>query len=204
MWVQALGISACVVISQTLFIVCFNFNHSDLKICTDFPHFLDGVRLRLSPRKLSGAFQMLQPTSVCERVQISSCIFSVYEELSRTLNAPATVDEDLAGSKSRHFHSVIYSDSNDAENYFIRAPVLNDCWLLWITVMTGSLCRHVSVCKDFEFFKCIIYSVYSPELLWPPSPDQDLLPHHQHQRIRRVDVGARKGKPHLTPLATNV
>lgn len=37
--------------------------------------------------------------------------------------------ETLARSETQHFHSVIYSDSNDAENYFIRAPVLNDCWL---------------------------------------------------------------------------
>lgn len=29
----------------------------------------------------------------------------------------------------QHFHSVIYSVSNDAENYFIRAPMLNACLL---------------------------------------------------------------------------
>lgn len=40
---------------------------------------------------------------------------------------------------TRHFHSVIYSVSNDAENYFITAPVLNACLLKSAAVLN---CSH--------------------------------------------------------------
>lgn len=50
----------------------------------------------------------------------------------------------------RLFHSLTYSDSNDAENYFIRAPVLNDCLLKRAAVLNYSPDRKFVVAGECQ------------------------------------------------------
>lgn len=52
-----------------------------------------------------------------------------------------------------HFHLLIYSISNDAENYFIRVPMLNACLLKSTTVLNYSPHGNVEVSGNKEMCK---------------------------------------------------